>query len=242
MGGGTMAPFRFRRRRMYAPISRKRLYFFSFLIFLVLTVQSLFFVEQKLEPTVLIIAKQKAEQLAKDAISDAVTKKIAQMNINNNDFIKMEKDKDNKIKAINLDFKEYSRILGETTERIKNTLDEFEFEPTKNYIPIGLATGSSFLAEMGPSLPVTYVPIGAVKTNLETKMAEAGINMVLVTVYIRVEVTLRIVIPFATDQTTVVTSIPITNSLVIGDVPDYWYNNSEGKPDVPRPSEVQLNN
>lgn len=95
---------------------------------------------------------------------------------------------------------------------------------------------------MGPSLPVTYVPIGAVKTNLETKMAEAGINMVLVTVYIRVEVTLRIVIPFATDQTTVVTSIPITNSLVIGDVPDYWYNNSEGKPDVPRPSEVQLNN
>ncbi|MET3289933.1 UNVERIFIED_CONTAM: sporulation protein YunB [Brevibacillus sp. OAP136] len=237
-----MAPFRFRRRRMYAPISRKRLYFFSFLIFLVLTVQSLFFVEQKLEPTVLIIAKQKAEQLAKDAISDAVTKKIAQMNINNNDFIKMEKDKDNKIKAINLDFKEYSRILGETTERIKNKLDEFEFEPTKNYIPIGLATGSSFLAEMGPSLPVTYVPIGAVKTNLETKMAEAGINMVLVTVYIRVEVTLRIVIPFATDQTTVVTSIPITNSLVIGDVPDYWYNNSEGKPDVPRPSEVQLNN
>lgn len=237
-----MAPFRFRRRRMHAPISRKRLYFFSFLLFLVITVQSLFFVEQKLEPTVLIIAKQKAEQLAKDAISDAVTKKIAQMNINNNDFIKMEKDKDNKIKAINLDFKEYSRILGETTERIKNTLDEFEFEPTKNYIPIGLATGSSFLAEVGPSLPVTYVPIGAVKTNLETKMAEAGINMVLVTVYIRVEVTLRIVIPFATDQTTVVTSIPITNSLVIGDVPDYWYNNPEGKPDVPRPSEVQLNN
>ncbi|MGO0060695.1 sporulation protein YunB [Brevibacillus fluminis] len=237
-----MAPFRFRRRRMQAPISRKRLYFFSFLLFLVITVQSLFFVEQKLEPTVLIIAKQKAEQLAKDAISDAVTKKIAQMNINNNDFIKMEKDKDNKIKAINLDFKEYSRILGETTERIKNTLDEFEFEPTKNYIPIGLATGSSFLAEVGPSLPVTYVPIGAVKTNLETKMAEAGINMVLVTVYIRVEVTLRIVIPFATDQTTVVTSIPITNSLVIGDVPDYWYNNPEGKPDVPRPSEVQLNN
>lgn len=236
-----MTPFRFRRRRMHVPISRKRLYFFSFLLFIVISVQSLYFVEQKLEPTVLVIAKQKAEQLAKDAISDAVTKKIAQMNINNNDFIKMEKDKDNKIKAINLDFKEYSRILGETTERIKNTLDEFEYEPTKNYIPIGLATGSSFLAEMGPSLPVTYVPIGAVKTNLETKMAEAGINMVLVTVYIRVEVTLRIVIPFATDETTVVTSIPITNSLVIGDVPDYWYNNPAGKPDVPWATEAQLN-
>lgn len=237
-----MNPVRFRRRRMYVPISKKKLYFFSFLLFMVITVQSLYFIEQKLEPTIMIIAKQKAEQLAKDAISDAVTKKVAQMNINNNEFIKMEKDKDNKIKAINLDFKEYSRILGETTERIKNTLKEFELEPGKNYIPVGLATGSSFLAEMGPKLPVTYVPIGAVKTNLETKLSEAGINMVLVTVYIRVEVTLRIVIPFATDETTVVTSLPITNSLVIGDVPDYWYNNPEGKPQVPLGTDAQLKN
>ncbi|MGE5702093.1 MAG: sporulation protein YunB, partial [Clostridia bacterium] len=117
----------------------------------------------------------------------------------------------------------------------------FENETVERHVPLGLATGSSFLAEMGPKLPITFVPIGSVKTNLDTKLSEAGINMVLVTVYIRVEVTLRIVIPFATDQTTVVTMIPITNSLVIGDVPDYWYNNPEGKPDVPRPSELQLN-
>lgn len=58
--------------------------------------------------------------------------------------------------------------------------------------------------------------------------------MVLATVYIFVEVDLRIVIPFATDEQTITTKIPITHSLIIGDVPQYLYNNPEGKPDVPR--------
>ncbi len=213
--------------------SKWKMRLLAVLIFALLSVQSFILIEKRLEPTLLIIAKQKSEQLAKEAISDAVTKKITQMNINFDDIVKMQKDKDGKIRAINLEFKEYSRIVGETTQRVKNRLQEFEDEKVVTTVPLGLATGNSFLAEMGPELPVTLVPVGSVKTRLDTKLNDAGINMVLVTVFVYVEVSLRIIIPFATDQTTVVTMIPITESLVIGDVPTYWYNNPQGKPDVP---------
>ena len=124
--------------------------------------------------------------------------------------------------------------VGETTSRVQNRLKEFEEEAVERTIPLGLATGSSFLAQLGPELPVTFVPIGSVKTRLETELTEAGINMVLATVYILVEVDLRIIIPFATEQKSVTTKIPITHSLIIGDVPQYLYNNPEGKPDVPK--------
>lgn len=124
--------------------------------------------------------------------------------------------------------------VGETTSRVQNKLQEFERDKVDRTIPLGLATGNSFLANMGPELPITFVPIGSVKTRLETELKEAGINMVLATVYIFVEVDLRIVIPFATDEKTVTTKIPITHSLIIGDVPQYLYNNPDGKPDVPR--------
>ncbi|MCK9911831.1 sporulation protein YunB, partial [Microbacteriaceae bacterium K1510] len=77
---------------------------------------------------------------------------------------------------------------------MQNRLKEFEEQKVDRTIPLGLATGSSFLAQLGPELPVTFVPIGSVKTRLETKLEEAGINMVLATVYIFVEVDLRIVI------------------------------------------------
>jgi sporulation protein YunB len=222
------------RRRWRNPLSRTKAFFIALVIFFAMTIQFLVFVEQRLEPTLLILASQKAEQLAKQAITDAVTKRIAQQGVDFNQIVKIEKDNQGKIQAYQFNFKEYSRIVGETTYRVQERLKEFEEEKVDRYIPLGLATGSSFLAQLGPQLPVTFVPIGSVKTRLDTELKEAGINMVLATVYIFVEVDLRIVIPFATEQKSVTTKIPITHSLIIGDVPDYLYNNPEGKPDVPR--------
>jgi sporulation protein YunB len=222
------------RRRWKNPLSRTKAFFIAFVIFLVMTIQFLVFVEKRLEPTLLILASQKAEQLAKEAITDAVTKRISQQGVDFNQIVQIEKDNEGNIQAYQFNFKEYARIVGETTSRVQNKLQEFEREKVDRTIPLGLATGNSFLAQMGPNLPVTFVPIGSVKTRLDTELSEAGINMVLVTVYIFVDVDLRIVIPFATEQKTVTTKIPITHSLVIGDVPQYLYNNPDGKPDVPR--------
>jgi len=229
------------RRRWRNPLSRTKAFLIALIIFLVLTIQMLVLLEKRLEPTLLILASQKAEQLAKDAITDAVTKRISQQGVDFNEIVMIEKDNEGRIQSYQFNFREYSRIVGETTARVQNKLLEFEHNKVDRTIPLGLATGNSFLANMGPELPITFVPIGSVKTRLETDLKEAGINMVLVTVYIFVEVDLRIVIPFATDEKTVTTRIPITHSLIIGDVPQYLYNNPDGKPDVPRAkSEFQL--
>lgn len=228
-----MAMFR-PRRRFKNPLSRTKAFFIAVVIFLVLSIQTLVFLEKRLEPTLLILASQKTEQLAKEAITDAVTKRISQQGVDFNQIVRIEKDNQGQIQAYQFNFKEYARIVGETTSRVQNKLQEFETEKVDRTIPLGLATGNSFLANMGPELPITFMPIGSVKTRLETGLKEAGINMVLVTVYIFVEVDLRIVIPFATDEQTVTTKIPITHSLIVGDVPQYLYNSPEGKPDVPR--------
>ncbi|MCR8979674.1 sporulation protein YunB [Brevibacillus laterosporus] len=223
---------RMRRRRIRA--SKKKIFFIAFIVFLAIIIQSIVLVEQKIKPTLLVIAKQKSEQIAKEAIADAVTKKIAQIDMNTAEVLDIEKDKDNKIRAINFNFQGYSKIMGEANQRIKNRLKEFESEKIVAGVPLGLASGSSFLSNTGPKLPVTFVPVGSAKTWLDPKLSEAGINMVMVTVYLQVEVRLQVIIPFATDQTVVTTSIPITNSLVVGEVPDYLYNNPLGKPEVPR--------
>ncbi|EST53561.1 sporulation protein YunB [Brevibacillus panacihumi W25] len=228
-----MAMFR-PRRRWRNPLSRTKAFLIALIIFLILTIQMLVMLEKRLEPTLLILASQKAEQLAKDAITDAVTKRISQQGVDFNEIVMIEKDNEGRIQSYQFNFREYSRIVGETTFRVQNKLQEFEQNKVDHSIPLGLATGNSFLANMGPELPITFVPIGSVKTKLETSLKEAGINMVLVTVYIFVEVDLRIVIPFATEEKTVTTRIPITHSLIIGDVPQYLYNNPDGKPDVPR--------
>ncbi|MGQ7280656.1 sporulation protein YunB [Brevibacillus thermoruber] len=187
------------------------------------------------EPTLMLIAAQKTDQIAKLAISDAVTKRLTQQGIDFDDIVILEKDSDGNILAVNFNFKQYARIVGETTSRIQARLKEFEEENVVVTVPLGLATKNVFLEHLGPEIPVSFVPVGSVKTRLETGLKQAGINMVLITVYIWVEVDLRIVIPFATEQRTVTTQIPITEALIVGKVPDYLYNNPAGKPDVPLP-------
>jgi len=196
--------------------------------------------EKRVEPTLMVIAQSKADQVAKLAITDAVTKRLTQQGVDFNEIVIMEKDGEGSIKAVNFNFKEYSRIVGETTARIQNRLKEFEQENVKTTIPLGLATKNVFLEHLGPDIPVSFVPIGAVKTRLETRLKQAGINMVLVTVYIYIEVDLRVIIPFATKQQTVTTEIPITEALIVGKVPNYLYNNPTGKPDVPMPRNATM--
>lgn len=197
-------------------------------------------VERRIEPTLMLIAAQKTDQIAKLAISDAVTKRLLQQGIDFDDIVILEKDSDGNILAVNFNFKQYARIVGETTSRIQARLKEFEEENVVVTVPLGLATKNVFLEHFGPEIPVSFVPVGSVKTRLETGLKQAGINMVLITVYIWVEVDLRIVIPFATEQRTVTTQIPITEALIVGKVPDYLYNNPAGKPDVPMPRNEQM--
>ncbi|WP_025845801.1 sporulation protein YunB [Brevibacillus agri] len=219
---------------------RGRRIFVTFLFIVVSLVILFIVVERRIEPTLLLIAQAKADQVAKLAITDAVTKRLTQQGVDFNEIVMMEKDEEGSIKAVNFNFREYSRIVGETTARIQNRLKELEQENVQTTIPLGLATKNVFLEHLGPEIPVSFVPIGAVKTRLETEMKLAGINMVLVTVYIYVEVDLRVVIPFATKQQTVTTQIPISEALIVGKVPSYLYNNPSGKPDVPMPRNEQM--
>lgn len=210
--------------------------FLTTTLVLIIALFTLFVIaEKQLEPTLMLIAQAKADQVAKLAITDAVTKRLSQQGIDFNEVVLMEKDQEGNIKAVNFNFREYSRIIGETTARIQNRLKEFENDNVQMTIPLGVATKNVFLEHLGPDIPISFVPIGAVKTRLETGLKQAGINMVLVTVYIYVEVDLRVIIPFATQQQTVTTQIPITEALIVGKVPTYLYNNPSGKPDVPLP-------
>lgn len=214
---------------------------FAITVWIIITLLVLFLVaEKQIQPTLLLIAQAKADQVAKLAIMDAVTKRISQQGVDFNEVVQMEKDQEGNIKAVNFNFREYSRIVGETTARIQNQLKEFESDHVQMSIPLGVATKNAFLEHLGPEIPVSFVPIGAVKTRLETKMKQAGINMVLVTIYINVDVDLRVIIPFATDQQTVTTEIPISEALIVGKVPAYLYNNPSGKPDVPMPRSGQV--
>jgi sporulation protein YunB len=171
------------------------------------------------------VAQLRIKQVATQAINKATTNEV----VNNADFEKLidwKMNSNGKVSGFMLNYAEHTKIRSETIKTVQATLDELKEIP--EHIPVGNALGSALISTYGPRIPVKFEPVGAVKVDLNTRQTNAGINMILIEVYIHIVSEVAIIVPFETDPQIVETEIPISYLLVVGDVPMYYYDN-EGK-------------
>ncbi len=184
------------------------------------------YIDRHLGPPLMNVAEVRVRQIATQSINQAISEQVA----SHSDFEKLVEWKTNnagKISGFMLNYAEHMRITSETINTVQRTLSEIGSIP--EHIPIGQALGSTFISSYGPRIPVKFEPVGSVKVDLNTRQQDAGINMILVEVSIRIEAEVSIIIPFDTKPEVVSTDIPISYLLVVGDVPMYYYDN-KGRP------------
>jgi sporulation protein YunB len=196
---------------------------FSLLIFMALSIQTFIYIEKRLEPALMQIAQTEVHSIATKAINEAITKKI----VNRADFrdlLLFQKDANGKIVAVMFNSGLQTRVIGEATEEAHHALEQYA-EITRT-VPLGQVLNSNILAQIGPDIEITFEPVGAVHSTLETKLENAGINMVLATVILKIQAQVTIVIPFKTDTAKVETAIPLSHVMIVGDVPTFYYDGS----------------
>ncbi len=172
------------------------------------------------------LAKIRIKQVATEAINEAITAQVAQQQ----DFDKLvnwKMDTSGKVSGFMMNYAEQMKITSNTFKVVQATLNDVN--QLSEHIPVGMALGSPVLASFGPKIPVRIEPQGAAKVELSTRQRDAGINMILVEVYIDVNVDVAVVIPFDMENEHVETEIPLSYLLVVGDVPMYYYN-AKGEP------------
>ncbi|WP_305953913.1 sporulation protein YunB [Paenibacillus sp. FSL A5-0031] len=207
-------------------IRRRTIFIIALLVFMVFSIQSFVYIEKNLRPPLMNIAKIRVKQIATQAINKAITEQVASRSDSSN-LIDWKMNSNGKISGFMLNYAEHMKITSQTINTVQNTLNEMKDIP--EHIPIGHALGSAIISSYGPRVPVKFEPVGAVKVDLSTRQKDAGINMILVEVYIRIIAEVTIIIPFDTEPELVETDIPISYLLVVGDVPMYYYDNT-GKP------------
>ena len=65
---------------------------------------------------------------------------------------------------------------------------------------------------------------GTVETDLRTEFVEAGINQTLHRIYLEVRCNVNILTPYDTISETVINQILLTEGVIIGNIPDTYYN------------------
>lgn len=190
-------------------------------IFLLLIIGIVLFVivDWRLRPTLHQFAKAKARVLATEALTTAVALEIAE-GIRWEDLYALRPDSSGKVVMVQPNTGEIDRLTSQVTLRVQELLSKIS--DTKIRIPLGQILGSNVLANVGPKIGISIIPIGTVTTKILSDFEQAGINQIRHKIYLEVTAHMQVVVPMVTATDNVVVQVPITEVLIMGDVPETY--------------------
>ncbi|WP_232713510.1 sporulation protein YunB [Bacillus xiapuensis] len=218
----------------------------TLILFSFSTAVSLWLINKNVKPTLIGYAQTETRKIAAMVISKAINKKVAHV-MDINDIIETVPGDTTTTK---FNTKIINRVMAETTNLVQLNLKEaergnlqalelvsdveIENEETENSegivysVPLGQVTNNALLGNLGPRIPVRFHAIGDVKSNVKTQVKPYGINNAFVEVFIEIEVGVQIIVPFATELTTVKQDIPVAMGMIHGEVPEFYNGSGQG--------------
>ncbi|MBT2217582.1 sporulation protein YunB [Virgibacillus dakarensis] len=247
-------PF-FRKKRTPPPV--KNIVVITMILFLLMIWFAIFIVNKGIEPALMDIAKSKSNEFATRGINAAV--RFAE-GYDFEDVSEFTRNNEGEITSWKINTAAVNEINRYATDRVEeffqwmntgevpedssleleygNTIEEMRKEdPTLVEIPLGMVTGNTVLANLGPKVPVNMELIGNVKTDVVHKAEAFGINSAMVKVFIHVEAEVRVVIPFSTDVREVSTDVYVDSGVVNLGVPEFYGEGGNNGPSIAVPKD-----
>ena len=160
--------------------------------------------------------------ISNDILSKSDLNNIIKLNKNNKDeIISIEYDTKKSYEILKTVTDELDQIISNTT--YKDILD-YDFEIKDDliiYYPVLISSNNIFLNNLGPKVPVKIKYLSSLLTNLNTKVTSYGINNVLLEIYINIDITDDIVIPFKSDKITKNYNVLLSSKVVMGTIPSF---------------------
>lgn len=173
-------------------------------------------------------------------MAESQTRKVVTMIINaacdetmiSDNLYEISKDSNNEIKMITYNSFEVTKLINQVTANIENMISNIENNKMDYYgnmnggviseIPFGVIFGNSLLANVGPKIKLRLNLLGDITSNIETEVKPYGINNAYIEVRIHLEVTARIVLPFASEKVVISNVIPLSMNIVQGSIPEAY--------------------
>ena len=160
--------------------------------------------------------------ISNDTLSNSDLNNIIKLNKNNKDeIISIEYDTKSSYELLKVVTEELHQIISNTT--YKDILD-YDFDIKDDlviYYPILLSSNNIYLNNLGPKIPVKIKFLSSLLTNINTKVTSYGLNNVLLEIYINIDITDDIVIPFDKNKITKNYNVLLSSKVVMGTIPSF---------------------
>lgn len=91
-------------------------------------------------------------------------------------------------------------------------------------IPIGSLTGSALLLSRGPHIRIRIQVLSSTFSGFKTDISSVGINQTRHQIVLEMREELTLLMPWRAVNTSVVTDIPVAETIIVGEVPDSYLN------------------
>ena len=169
----------------------------------------------------------KTEILSKYNINDLIT-----INYNNNEISNIDYNLE---KTYNL-FVEIKKNIIESFKNDNINRYNYDYYFRDNYliieVPFYNYTGNVFLINISPKIKSQINLIKTISGSVSTKVSTYGINTLKVDLYINVDVTSSIVVPFKTEEIKNNSEVLIASKIINGKIPTYYGGNYKNNSEV----------
>lgn len=227
----------------------KNIYVLIFLFLIFFSLVFLIVLNKRAMPIIINYANVQTKRIGIEILRNAGTKEVNEL-LKDKNLFRIAKNNNGEIESIDFDTGIINESLLVVAKNVRKRLKEVEKGenlPEEVYmevldkdlkkgiiyeVPIGVVFGNSFLANVGPRIPVKIKYSGNVGLDVKTRVSQYGINSALIEVYIYVEVTQRTILPFSSKDIKLTSEIPVIMKVVKGSTP-YYLSSTNGSYSLP---------
>ena len=154
-------------------------------------------------------------------INDTISRKFAEEDYDYDYFVDLDYGSDGTVNAVRANMARINALSSELLSDIVHAADGGELSLS---IPIGNVLGSSLLLGKGPEIPVDITMLSSSYVDFQNELSDAGINQTKHQIKLEVVIDIDVIMPWQTVSTQVVSEILIAETVILGDVPDTYFN------------------
>lgn len=164
------------------------------------------------------LAEVKAAQLATEAMQNSILQETANENLQYQDLVIVHKDDQGRVAMMQANTLKVNWIAASIIIKVQKNLEDLRWKSFS--IPLGQIMGIPLLANYGPRIEYNIMPVGTVRFSINDRFDATGINQTRHTIYLNLDTSVRVVVPSKTGEVVVSTQVPLTENIIVGDIPD----------------------
>ena len=167
------------------------------------------------------LAVSSAQDAVVAAVGDIVKEKMATASADYGALTTLEKDANGEISAVTTNVVALNALASDILMSVTAATADHDIVIS---IPIGSLTGSTLLLSRGPNIKIRVQVLSSTFSGFKTDISSVGINQTRHQIALELREELTLLMPWRAVNTSVVTDIPVAETIIVGKVPESYLN------------------